>query len=126
MPDSYGINPVINIAHLERYQQSPEEFGSRSTKHLQRLDFAELPEFDIEGIVAERMRKGRGGRRLKEYRVRWTGYAPEFDEWLSKRQLRNAPEIVNEWLKRSNPESMDPAAATVDSARATVDSQSKI
>lgn len=96
--------PVINIAHLERYEKSPEEFEGRTTKHLQRLDFADLPEYDIDQIVAERKRKGRGGRRITEYRVRWTGYAPEFDEWLSSRQLRNAPKILDEWAKRSNPE----------------------
>jgi hypothetical protein len=27
MPASYGIHPVLNIAHLEKYQASPPEFG---------------------------------------------------------------------------------------------------
>jgi hypothetical protein len=27
MPASYGIHPVLNIAHLEKYQASPTEFG---------------------------------------------------------------------------------------------------
>ena len=27
MPASYGIHPVLNIAHLEKYQTSPPEFG---------------------------------------------------------------------------------------------------
>ena len=27
MPTSYGIHPVLNIAHLEKYQTSPSEFG---------------------------------------------------------------------------------------------------
>src|SRR6202042_2536990 len=27
MPGSYGIHPILNIAHLEKYQSSPAEFG---------------------------------------------------------------------------------------------------
>ena len=29
MPQSYRIHPVLNIAHLERYQPSPAKFGNR-------------------------------------------------------------------------------------------------
>jgi hypothetical protein len=36
MPASYGIHPVLNIAHLEAYSQSPKEFGERPTKGLMR------------------------------------------------------------------------------------------
>ena len=28
MPKSYGIHPVLNIAHLEKYQPSPAKFGN--------------------------------------------------------------------------------------------------
>ena len=28
MPQSYGIHPVLNIAHLEKYQPLPTEFGN--------------------------------------------------------------------------------------------------
>jgi hypothetical protein len=34
MPASYGIHPIINIAHLEKYQPSPTKFGNRPTKNL--------------------------------------------------------------------------------------------
>lgn len=34
MPASYGIHPVLNIAHLEKYQKSPPEFGEWPTKEL--------------------------------------------------------------------------------------------
>jgi len=29
MPASYSIHPIINIAHLEKYQPSPTEFGNQ-------------------------------------------------------------------------------------------------
>ena len=53
MPASYGIHPVLNIAHLERYQTSPSEFGKRPQKSLNREDFDDLPEYEVERIVAE-------------------------------------------------------------------------
>ena len=58
MPESYGIHPVLNIAHLERYQPSPSEFGNRPTKSLNRADFDELPEYEVEMIIADRRKKG--------------------------------------------------------------------
>ena len=53
MPESYGIHPVLNIAHLERYQPSPAEFGNQPTKSLNRADFDELPEYEVEMIIAD-------------------------------------------------------------------------
>ena len=53
MPQSYGIHPVLNIAHLERYQPSPAEFGNRPAKSLNRADFDELPEYEVEMIIAD-------------------------------------------------------------------------
>ena len=29
MPASYGMHPVLNIEHLEKYQEPPKEFGER-------------------------------------------------------------------------------------------------
>lgn len=29
LPASYGMHPILNIAHLEKYIPSPEEFGNR-------------------------------------------------------------------------------------------------
>lgn len=44
LPASYGIHPVLNIAHLEKYEQSPEELGPREMKHLHRANFTEVSE----------------------------------------------------------------------------------
>ena len=96
MPASYGIHPIINIAHLEKYSQSPPELGARPTKHLSRQDFSDLPEEEIERIIAERWSK-RGKRRVQQFKVRWKNFGPDHDEWLSKRALANAPEILAKW-----------------------------
>ena len=34
MPASYGMHPVINITHLEKYNKSPMEFGDWLSKSL--------------------------------------------------------------------------------------------
>jgi len=99
MPASYGIHPVLNIAHLEKYQASPTEFGVRPRKSLNREDFDELPEYEVDKIVAERRKKGRNGKRILQYLTRFKGYSEEFDEWLTENQLKNAPEPLKNWKK---------------------------
>ena len=47
LPASYGIHPVINIAHLESYK--PDNIHpDRPKKHLNRKDFSENPEFEVD------------------------------------------------------------------------------
>ena len=67
MPQSYGIHPVLNITHLEKYQLSPTKFGNRPTKSLNRADFDELHEYDVEMIIADRRKKSGKGRYVMEY-----------------------------------------------------------
>ena len=100
MPQSYGIHPVLNIAHLEKYQPSPTKFGNRPTKSLNRADFDELPEYEVEMIIADQRKKSRKGRYVMEYLTRFKGYNADSDEWLNSSQLRNAPEILEMWHKR--------------------------
>ncbi len=100
LPTSYGIHPILNIAHLEKYRPSPTEFGQRPTKRMNRDDFEALPEMEIEKIVAERMFKAAGkNRRVKKFRVRWMGLPEHEDEWKTKEELRNAPQILEEWFQ---------------------------
>ena len=102
LPASYGLHPILNIAHLEEYKLSPDSLGSRPTRCLNRQDFNELPEFEVDAIIGERLRKTRTGRRTHEFKVRFTGYGPEFDEWLPPRNLRNAPELLVHWQATKN------------------------
>ena len=97
LPASYGIHPIINIAHLELYRPSPASFGERPHKDLSRDSFADQPEWEVECILKETTRKGRGGRRVPYYLTRFKGYSADYDEWLSRAQLRNAPAILAAW-----------------------------
>lgn len=96
LPTSYGIHPIINIAHLEPYRDSPTEFGDRPVKAMNRADFNELPEVEVERIISQRIRKIKG-RRITQYRVRFKDMGPEEDEWFTHQGLRNAPEILQDW-----------------------------
>ena len=97
MPASYGLHPILNIAHLESYSITDPAFGPRPTKSLSCADFKELPEYEVERILGERWHKARNGRRVQELLTRFAGYDTSYDEWLSQRHLRNAPEILREW-----------------------------
>ena len=103
MPESYGIYPMLNIAHLEKYQPSPAEFGNRPTKSLNCADFDKLLEYKVEMIIANRRKKSRKGRFVVEYLTRFKGYNIDLDEWLNSRQLRNALEVLKMWHKKRKP-----------------------
>jgi hypothetical protein len=85
------------VAHLEPYVSSPQRFSPRSSIPLARLADA-APEWEVEKIIAERTRK-RGNRRIPYFRVRYTGFGPESDEWIPKSYLKNAPEILKDWMR---------------------------
>lgn len=101
LPTSYGINPIINIAHLEKYNQSPEIYGDRPHKKINRADFETLPEDEVEQIVAERWIKRRTTQ-VPQYKVRWLGYGPEYDEWKTKPELVNAPLVLEAWIRKQS------------------------
>lgn len=106
LPASYKIHPVISIAHLQPYRESPPELGERTTRSLNRLDFEDLPEYEVERIVGEfyedvRTKKaGKAGRRVQRFVTRFIGYGPEWDDYLTRADLRNAPDVLKEWDER--------------------------
>ena len=92
MPASYKIHPVLNIAHLEKYCASPPKFSVRPQRSLNRENFDNLPEYEVEKIVAKRRKMGWNGRRILHYLMCFKGYLEDYDEWLTGNQLKNAPE----------------------------------
>lgn len=97
LPASYQMHPILNIAHLERYNASPPEYGYRPNRRLHRADFQDMPEIEVERIIAETWRKGKKGKHVKYYKVRFVGMGPEEDEWKTKQGLRNAPDLLIDW-----------------------------
>ncbi|KIJ29698.1 hypothetical protein M422DRAFT_54048 [Sphaerobolus stellatus SS14] len=97
MPASYRIHPVLNIAHLEPYEKSPQEFGERPVKELNRADFDQLQEWSVEKIIRSKCIKAANGRKVERFLTRFEGYDSSWDEWLSQTQLKNAPSVLREW-----------------------------
>ena len=96
MPGSYGIHPILNIAHLEKYQSSPAEFGECPTKSFNWEDFNEMLEYEVKQIITERKKKGKNGKHIIRYLTQFKGYLADLDEWLSPNQLKNAPDILGQ------------------------------
>ncbi|KAI0667173.1 hypothetical protein C8Q78DRAFT_392214 [Trametes maxima] len=64
---------------------------------MNRADFQDMPEIEVEKIVAQKWRQGKNGRRIALYRTRYVGMDDSEDEWLTRQELRNAPDILAEW-----------------------------
>ena len=62
------------------------------------MDFEDLPEYQVDRIVAESWRKGRNGKCIPIYQVRYTGYGPEAGTWEPRQNLKNAPAVLQEWI----------------------------
>jgi hypothetical protein len=100
LPASYKIHLVINIAHLESYHKDPDNID-HPKKHLNRADFDDLPEYEVEAILKEKWFKVKKWH-IKKYWVKFVGYGPEWNEWLTKQALRNAPDILLDWEQSQN------------------------
>lgn len=102
IPLSYKIHPVISVAHLEAYKVLPAEFGKRVQRPSMRQAFKELPEMEVERISAKQV--GAIGRLWrKEYLVHFKNGVPGQEEWLSEKQLANAPVVVRTWKTENVP-----------------------
>jgi hypothetical protein len=90
LPHSYGIHPVLSIAHLEPYR--PDLTQERTDLEPLRRD---PEEFEVEEIVDQRRERHRKRYRLM-YQCRWKGYGVT-DEWIPESDLRNAKEVLDAW-----------------------------
>ena len=53
LPTSYGIHPILNVAHLKPYVSSDSRFGPRPSRHMNRTDFTEVPEYEVDTILRQ-------------------------------------------------------------------------
>ncbi|TFY54605.1 hypothetical protein EVJ58_g8762 [Rhodofomes roseus] len=98
MPDTYPMNPVINIEHLRKYHEpilSSREVRRPILPDPRNSELLASEEYEVEQIVAWRRNKSRSNR--LEFLVRWKGYSPIFDTWEPASHLQNAYEILREY-----------------------------
>ena len=97
LPDKYPGSPIFNIEHLRAYREPAEEDRTQMPESNLRRD--ESREYEVESILGH---KRTGKTNALKFLVRWTGYGPQFDEWLTARDLRNASDILRDYRKRNN------------------------
>jgi hypothetical protein len=59
-------------------------------------DKIESEEYEVEKIVNKKFDKRR---KQNTWLVRWKGFGPQFDTWQTKKDLRNAPELLRAFAK---------------------------
>lgn len=67
--------------------------------------------FELERLLNRRIiRRGRNATPTTQYLARWKGYGPQYDTWLSLKELGNAGDLIKEY---------DEAYPHIDMAKAT-------
>ncbi|KAA1478215.1 hypothetical protein DENSPDRAFT_751240, partial [Dentipellis sp. KUC8613] len=89
---------VFNIEHLRKYRPSPPEFGVRTVLPDTRPHKMASEEYQVERVIKHRFDRSGQARFL----VRWEGYSPLYDSWLTARDLRNAPARLFEYRAANN------------------------
>ena len=83
LPEKWTIHPVFHVSLLEPYKSRP---GEDPASHPEAALLDEDEEwYEIEEILDDRRRRGR-----TEYLVRWTGYTPAHDQWVTEADLGGA------------------------------------
>ncbi len=96
--DKYPGFPIFNLDHIKPYKESSEEWGSRSSLSDTREGRIESEEYEVDRIVAKRFDKRK---KQDVWLVRWKNYGPQFDTWQTRRDLRNAPELLRAFANES-------------------------
>ena len=53
-------------------------------KHLDRVDFTEVPEYEVETILRSRWHAAKNGQKIEELLTKFVGYDLNFNEWLTR------------------------------------------
>ena len=93
LPPAWRIHSVFHVANLKRFQESVE-FDREGVPPPPIIVEGE-EEYEVDSILRH---KGQGARRL--YLVVWKGYPITEASWEPESNLRNAPRILEEYLRR--------------------------
>ena len=103
LPPKYSrIHNVFHVSLLEPYYQ---QAGSDLVVIQPDLADNEEGEYEVDQVLARRTYQNR-----KEWLVRWTGYGPADDQWLTKDKLAGCWELVEEFNQKY-PETTKPNKA---------------
>ena len=83
-----ALHPVFHISRLRPYRSGGGD-GTHNIAGPPPITVEGEEEYEVSRIIAERNGK---------FLVRWRGYGPDKDTWLKESDLRNAPNVLAEWI----------------------------
>ena len=93
LPPAWRVHPVFHVSNLKRWNRS-EEF-ERVERPPSPIMVEGHEEYEVEAILRH---KGKGARRL--YQVLWKGFPITEASWEPESHLANAPQVLEEYLRR--------------------------
>ena len=101
LPDHWKVHPVISVEHLEPAPApSADPFERPTPDHPPAIDdSAHADQWSVEKLIDRRTRRvGRYRKEVVEYLVQWTGYGPEWNQWIKEEDVSD--DLIREY-KRS-------------------------
>ena len=96
MSNKYPGTHIFNVEHLRRYRQAPTKFGKRTILLETQVHKPASEEYQVEKLIGHKWDcKGH-----PLYLVRWEGYSPLHDSWVTAKDLRNTPVKLREYKER--------------------------
>lgn len=112
LPGDWDIHPIVNIAHLEEYKQSPPEYGLRPRLKMEKRT-SNKKEWEVHEITNERILK-RGNYNIRQYQFIWK-YGTKEDgspdlrptnEWINEKDV-HAEILVHQWNNKKQNEQIN-------------------
>jgi hypothetical protein len=88
LPSNMKAHPIFHINLLEKYIETPLEFGRRDPPRPPPIEMEqeeEEPEYEVEEILKDKM-----VRKRRKYLVKWKGYPMHESSWEDEENLKNA------------------------------------
>jgi hypothetical protein len=96
IPKNWKIHPVISVTHLEPAAHDSYDRTTPVVPDVIHDEDGSHEEWEVEEILRSRWRDKKN-KKHKQYYVKWKGYRPEDNQWLSSDDLKNSPTLVSEF-----------------------------
>lgn len=96
LPPHLKVHPVFNIKYLKKAAGQTEMTGKRAYPRPEPEVVEGEEEFEVERILDHRPKTGI--RPITHFLIRWAGYPPEADEWITAEDLTHADEVLVSYL----------------------------
>ena len=93
LPNTYRIHNTFHVSLLEKYHHRAGDVAAESM-----LQAPELIDDDEQWEIEEILDRV-GGRKGVRYKVKWSGWGPEYNQWLPTEEFGRASSLVREFEK---------------------------